>query len=50
MLCRIGTGTAPPGQRLRAGLGQLLQAGSDRQPLLAWPGGEISFFSKVMRS
>ena len=43
-LCRIGTGTAPPGQRLRAGLGQLLQAGSDRQPLLAWPGGEIRRF------
>lgn len=40
-LCRRETGSVPPQRRLRAGLAQLLQAGADRRPLLAWPGGEL---------
>lgn len=40
-VCRRETGTTPPERRLRAGLAQLLTAGGDRQPLLAWDGGEI---------
>ncbi|QOJ31321.1 MAG: tRNA lysidine(34) synthetase TilS [Gammaproteobacteria bacterium] len=40
-LCRRETGSTPPQRRLNAGLAQLLEAGSDRQPLLAWSGGEL---------
>lgn len=43
-LCRRETGSTPPQRRLRAGLAQLLQAGADRRPLLAWPGGELRRF------
>jgi tRNA(Ile)-lysidine synthase len=39
--CRQTLGSAPADTALRAGLAQLLAAGHDRQPLLAWPGGEI---------
>jgi tRNA(Ile)-lysidine synthase len=40
-LCRSRLGSAPPERRLREGLAQLLAAGHDRNPVLAWPGGEI---------
>lgn len=40
-LCRQRLGSVPPEERLREGLQQLLNAGPDRNPLLAWPGGEI---------
>ncbi|MBW7931675.1 MAG: tRNA lysidine(34) synthetase TilS [Gammaproteobacteria bacterium] len=43
-LARLRTASAPPERRLRAGLAQLLEAGPDRQPLLAWEGGEIRRF------
>lgn len=36
----------PPERRLRSGLAQLLGAGPDRQPRLAWPGGEIRRYRK----
>lgn len=36
----------PPERRLRSGLAQLLSAGPDRQPRLAWPGGEIRRYRK----
>ncbi len=40
-LCRLRLGAVPPEARLREGVAQLLGAAGDRQPLLAWPGGEI---------
>ncbi|MBM4196149.1 MAG: tRNA lysidine(34) synthetase TilS [Gammaproteobacteria bacterium] len=40
-LCRRELGSAPGAARLEEGLNQLLTARRDRQPLLAWPGGEI---------
>lgn len=40
-LCRRELGSAPGEARLRTGLSQLLDAGSDRAPALVWPGGEI---------
>jgi tRNA(Ile)-lysidine synthase len=43
-LCRRLTGSVPPERRLRAGLAQLLGAGADRRPLVAWDGGEIRRF------
>lgn len=43
-LARVLTASTPPERRLREGLAQLLAAGPDRQPLLAWEGGEIRRF------
>lgn len=40
-LCRHELGSAPGGKLLREGLAQLLDAGIDRHPVLAWPGGEL---------
>jgi tRNA(Ile)-lysidine synthase len=40
-ICLRELGSAPPLERLRSGLAQLLTAAPDRQPLLAWPGGEV---------
>lgn len=40
-LCRREIGSAPGEQQLREGVAQLLGAGADRNPVLAWPGGEL---------
>lgn len=40
-LCRRELGSAPGEKQLRKGLAQLLCAGIDRNPVLAWPGGEL---------
>lgn len=47
-LARRETGTTPPWRCLREGLPQLLGAGIDRQPLVAWEGGEIRRFRGLL--
>lgn len=47
-LCRRELGTVPTEARLREGLTQLLDAGEDRRPLLAWAGGEIRRYRSAL--
>lgn len=47
-LCRERFGSAPPEARLREGLAQLLGAGVDRHPLLAWQDGEIRRYDEAL--
>lgn len=47
-LCRRELGTVPPEARLREALAQVHHAGSDRVPLVAWPGGELRRYRGVL--
>ncbi|MCC7258053.1 MAG: tRNA lysidine(34) synthetase TilS [Gammaproteobacteria bacterium] len=47
-LCRRDPGAVPPEARLREGLAQMLGAGDDRLPLVAWPGGEMRRYRGVL--
>jgi tRNA(Ile)-lysidine synthase len=48
VLCRQATGSVPPEARLREGLAQLLNAASDRNPLLKWRGGELRRYRSAL--
>lgn len=47
-LCRDALGSVPSERRLREGLAQLLNAGEDRNPVLAWRGGEIRRYRSAL--
>lgn len=47
-LCWRELGSVPGERRLREGLAQLLGAASDRNPVLAWPAGEVRRFRSML--